>query len=203
MYGVGHRRNLGLRKKSSENGLLICISDADVLVKLSKTGNLHLLNQAFPQVFIGPIVEREALRKIGTHGKGISLSQAKTEGWIQVVEIVRLSPEQKLNIKVFTQTYEPFLDPGELESAAIAHELGIPLMLSDDRTAKRYIEEYTAVRGLAHWEILSLLIKRGELSPQEAQQVFTSINETRSRPIKISFNDLHQTAIKRIIGLGL
>jgi hypothetical protein len=56
-----------LRKKSSENGLLICISDADVLVKLSKTGNLYLLNQAFLQVLIGPIVEREALRKIGTH----------------------------------------------------------------------------------------------------------------------------------------
>lgn len=182
--------------------MYICISDADVLVKLSRTGNLEILRDAFSKVLIGPKVEYEAKKKIGTHGRGVSLYQAQQEKWIEVINFGQLLPEQHSSIKSFIQSYDMFLDPGELEAAALANELGIPFILSDDRNAKRNIEEYTDVKGLAHYEILSLLIRQEKLSIEEATRIFNDINSTRTHPIGIPFHGLFNRANSRLNELG-
>jgi predicted nucleic acid-binding protein len=188
---------------SCENRLGVCISDADVLVKLCRTGNLSILKDAFGKIMIGPTVEHEAKRKIGTHGKGISLFQATREGWLEIIDINGLPPEKKQTIKLFCKSYEAYLDPGELEAAALATELGVFCILSDDRNAKRCIEEFTDSKGIAHWEILSILVEQGTLPEDEAEKIFDTINITRTHPITIPFKDLHIKSLHRLRNLKL
>ncbi len=50
--------------------LAICVSDADILVKLCRTGYLDLLEKLFAKVVIPGRVHMEAQNKIGTHSRG-------------------------------------------------------------------------------------------------------------------------------------
>lgn len=184
----------------------ICISDADILVKLCLTGHLGILGKVFKQVIIVKTVEEEAKRKLGRKIKGISISEAQSQGWLKIISVNDsniLEKEQIMNIEVFKRSYDCYLHPGELESAALANELGINLFLCDDRDAKKIIERETDKRGLAHWEVLTIGIMMKVISFEEAEKIFNDINSTRTHPIKYSFRELYKKAIKRIKDLKL
>jgi predicted nucleic acid-binding protein len=62
--------------------LAICVSDADILVKLCRTSYLDLLEKLFAKVVIPGRVHMEAQKKIGTHSRGTSMAAAVQVGWL-------------------------------------------------------------------------------------------------------------------------
>jgi predicted nucleic acid-binding protein len=186
--------------------LAICVSDADILVKLCRTGYLDLLEKLFAKVVIPGRVHMEAQKKIGTHSRGASMAAAVQVGWLEVILLndrTRFDAIQVNSTRTFCGNFEDLLGPGELEAAALAHELDIRWLLSDDRAAKDYIEECTDIIGLSHHEILALCCLENILSEQQAREVFEAIGATRTHPVGVPFEELMRRARKRFRELEL
>ncbi|WP_141264537.1 MULTISPECIES: hypothetical protein [unclassified Neomoorella] len=180
----------------------ICVSDADILVKFCKAGFLSLLGQLFNQVIVPKKVFEEAELKIGLQARGLSLHAAQQEGWLKSIDISNpqndLTREQKHSILSYIETYRYSLDPGELEASAIAHELGIQILLTDDRTAKRLIQEWSELICIAHWEILWLCINVNLLKMSEAEKIFQALQTVVEYPVKIPFKELMKRSSNRL-----
>lgn len=185
----------------SYNKLEVCVSDADVLVKLSITGNLGLLGEIFNKIFIPEIVHAEAQRKIATRSKGVSLAQAINENWLEVISVKdkdRFLFEERQSMNVFFESAKDFVDRGEAEAAALANELRVLIMISDDRGAGKYLSDFTDIIGLTHIEILCIAIALGIKSEEEAKDIFESINATRTKPHGNSFEVLKNRGMDKL-----
>lgn len=187
----------------STNKISVCISDADVLVKLSITGYLGILGEVFEQVIIVEKVEQEARKKIGKDAKGTTLFRAQKDGWLKIISAEDrnlFDHVQRTSINLFKKEYDCVLDPGELESAAVANELQIKFFLSDDANAKRIIQHDAGldIIGLSYWEILIWAVENKVIIHEKAEQIFNSVNSTRSYPIKGTFNELYAKTIDRL-----
>jgi predicted nucleic acid-binding protein len=95
-------------------------------------------------------------------------------------------------------TYRDILDPGELEAAALAHALGIPLLFSDDRTAQTYIQEETDITVLRLCEVIALGEMRGVYSREEAVTIFDKVNALQDYPVTAPASELLSKAVERI-----
>ncbi|MEG6616585.1 hypothetical protein V6C27_09180 [Peptococcaceae bacterium 1198_IL3148] len=183
----------------------ICVSDADVLVNLSLTGHLELMGKVFDKVLIPDKVLREAQKKIATRGKGMSLRDAQLERWLQVINIDTASDltiDELNSIKIFCESYDCFLGPGELKAAALANEKNINWLVSDDKEAKKYIEEFTDINCISLFEIISLCCIVNILNLEEGKLIFDEINAIR-RPTKLTFEEIVKRTKKKFTQLGL
>lgn len=112
------------------------------------------------------------------------------------------SVEQRQAMAITMKSFEYELDSGEREAFALANELGIPIFLSDDRTAKRIIENASNVVGLSHIEVLLWATEADVLKPAKAQKIFHDINSVVSHPIGTPYHVLQERARERFKKLG-
>lgn len=122
------------------------MSDADILIKLIRCSKLSILPEVFSEVVIPDAVEREISRILGRSGNG-ALGEAKDQGWLMSIDTTApgsiLDAEACRSIDIFVQSFRFNLHKGELAAASLGNELGIPWLLSDDRGARRIIEDIT------------------------------------------------------------
>ncbi|MEW6402502.1 MAG: DUF3368 domain-containing protein [Chloroflexota bacterium] len=102
------------------------VSDTSPLLGLSAIGCLELLQEQFGAVFIPQAVLEEV--KIEANFRGApAIQQAISEGWIKVQEIQNKPLVQALSLE---------LDKGESEAITLAVDLGIQIIVMDERIGR-------------------------------------------------------------------
>ncbi len=117
------------------------ISDSSVLIHLTRTGQLILLEKIFGRITITPIVWTEVVEGGGGRFGASEVSKARKEGWIDVV-----APTNDALLRLLKRE----LDDGEAEAIALAVERQADLILLDEWEARR-IADLTAWQRLSHW----------------------------------------------------
>lgn len=178
----------------------IVVSDADVIIKLYKAKHLDVLEKLYTEVIIPGRVHKEILKEVGLPDP---LTQYNWLNKINLNDRNILNPAQIYGIEITLQSFRYALDDGEREAFALAQELGIPVLLIDDISAKRIIENNSDILGISHFEILFQTLHKRILTPEDAENVFKDINAVVDRPIKTPFDDLMKRVRKRFNDLGL
>lgn len=164
-----------------------CISDADVLIKVCKAGAHHILPKIFPMVKVPQVVLNEVERK--TPPERYHALKKCVGDWLEVLTTDIFDPNQRRLFEIFLLEHRYTLDTGERYAAAFANELAIPILLSDDRSARRIIETL-GVTVLSLPEILWLNIHFYKLTPEEGQVIFDMLNDVVDHPITTPFTEL-------------
>ena len=146
----------------------------------------------FKEVIIPNKVYLEVTKKLERH-RGHFLKAIK-EKLIKITNVSELELCQRQGIDSFLISYRDSLDDGELHATALANELGIKLMLTDDRNATRLIQYCTDIVCVTHWEYIFLCIAEKKLSFEDGQAIFENINALVSHPIGVQFAELMKRA---------
>lgn len=174
------------------------VSDADVLIKLCQAGHLNILSDVFEKLYVPAVVLGEVNAKLIPEEDSLSLDTACSQGWLVVISPEDLESEQILTYRSFIASNQDILDRGELHAAALANELNIEIILSDDRNAKRIIKQLFEKEGLAYWEVLCIYGKINGVSYKELESIHNSVNKVVSQPIGVSFKKLMKKAELKI-----
>ena len=154
------------------------VSDADILIKLCKAGHLNILSDVFDKLYVPAVVLREVKNKITAEENILSLESARSQEWLVVISQEDLEPEQRLTYSSFIVSYEEILDRGELHATALANEININVILSDDRNAKNLIDHLFQKEGLAYWEVLYLYGKINGVNSRQVETIHNAVNQT-------------------------
>ena len=103
--------------------MAIVISDAGPLIALAKVDSLFIPRDLFSRIYIPEAVWLECRKKEGVDSRRIE--QAANDGWLDIVSV---------------STRRPFplsLGSGEAEAIQLALETENPLLIMDDRLARR------------------------------------------------------------------
>lgn len=174
------------------------VSDADVIIKFCKSKHLSLLAEVFSEVLIPLRVFEEAQKELKD-------KSALNSSWLVVMALndqASFSIEQRQSMAITMSSFEYVLDSGEREAFALANELRIPIILSDDRKAKRILEAASNVVGLSCIEVLVWATDADILKPASAQEIFQAINSVVDHPISTPYNVLQERARERFRKLG-
>ncbi|SHI91175.1 hypothetical protein [Desulfofundulus thermosubterraneus] len=183
----------------------VAVSDADVLIKLCKAGHLDILKKFFVDVIIPKRVFEEVESKLEKRFFKV-FKKALTCGWIRMVDIYDnnvFNHEEITAMAIIMNSFRYALDDGEREAFALANELNIPFLLSDDRNAKRIIEFNSTIVSLSYVEVLSLAIITNIIRLNDTKNIHQKINSIVNRPINVPFEVLHKRAKKRFDSIGL
>lgn len=140
------------------------ITDASVLIALSKMGRLGLLERLYGQALITPTVREETV----AHGRRAFAPQVRLieagieEGWIK--ETPLSADEKELAVKIVE---DPRLHRGEAESIAVAKSRSIAVVL-DDKEARIL----AGTMNIRHWGTAAVIFSacaRGVISYEDLE----------------------------------
>ncbi len=124
---------------------MLVVSDTSPALNLAAIGRLDLLRQQFGEVVIPPAVLAEL--KVDSDLPGADkIRRALEDGWLRRVE---LQNDQ------ITRALKRELDDGEAEAIALALELGVKVVLMDEREGRLIAK----TMGLAPIGILGVLVR--------------------------------------------
>jgi predicted nucleic acid-binding protein len=170
------------------------ISDTDILINLAKVDRLDLLSLLFSKIIIPFFVYDYELRK--KTGVYFSKIEAEIKKENSIFEIVNREDDVIVN-KLATPVIRKKKDsigPGESECAGYASALGVPIIISDNHTEFKWLQEYIT---LTHNNIISLCIYFKLISDIEGEEIFNSINDLLSRPTRLTFDLVYTRSFKR------
>ena len=78
------------------------------------------------------------------------------------------------------------IGPGESECAGYSQALRIPIIISDNSTEFKWLDEFIT---LTHYNILALCVYFGKITKNEAEDIFNNINCKLMYPTKDTFED--------------
>ena len=109
-------------------------------------------------------------------------------------EIINREDEFILNsaAKLVINDKKNYVGPGESECAGYASALGIPIIISDNCTEFKWLDEYIL---LTHNNILSLCVHFKYLTMLEAEEIFKKINSMLSHPTSIDFSRIYNKSM--------
>ncbi|MBB6632064.1 hypothetical protein [Clostridium algidicarnis] len=175
------------------------ISDTDILINLAKVGRLDLLSLLFSKIIIPFFVYDYELRK--KTGIYFSIIEAEIKKEDSIFEIINREEDvivNKLAIPVIRKKTDS-IGPGESECAGYASALGVPIIISDNHTEFKWLQEYIT---LTHNNIISLCIYFKLISDIEGEEIFNSINDLLSIPIRLTFDLVYTRSFKRFNDSG-
>jgi predicted nucleic acid-binding protein len=109
---------------------VIVVSDSSPLIALAEIGSLHLLSAVYPKIHL----PTEVYNEVVIAGAGLPASSEVAHA--QWLEVTPLRDEEALQ----TEMRKTGLGPGEVGAVLLAKELGAPLVLIDERKARRYAQ---------------------------------------------------------------
>ena len=96
----------------------VCISDADVLIKICNAGHIGILGLIFEEVIIPSKVYLEVMKKLKHHQD--HFLKVIREKLIKVINVSELELCQRQGIDSFLISYRDSMDDGELHATALA-----------------------------------------------------------------------------------
>lgn len=171
------------------------ISDTDILINLAKGDCLNLLESLFDVVVIPKFVFDAELRKKAGENYSKIVQAINDENSIFKV-FDRTSNKLINNVaKDIIQEKKKLIGPGESECAGYATALGIPIIISDNYTEFKWLEEDYIT--LTHRNLLTLCVYFNHISMDSAIDTFNKINTTLARPSSLNFYDFYKRSIMR------
>jgi predicted nucleic acid-binding protein len=169
------------------------VSDSSPLIALSSIGCLDLLPQLFYTVHISAQVYAEVVTS-GAGRPGVELvAQAS---WIKVTSVQSMADLER-------RIGETGLGSGEVSAVQLARELGVAVVLIDERRARRYAEE-KGLTALGCIGILEALHRKGALL--DLRSAYARLREQKFRieptTLERSLRDLKLPPLWRFPPLG-
>lgn len=173
----------------------VAISDTDILINLAKIDRLDILELLFEEVVIPHYVyDKELSKKAGRFLGKINSKIMEKDSIFKVVDRKKNFVINKLAEPIITDKYN-YIGKGESECAGYASAIGTNIIVSDNTSDFKWLDEYIT---LTHNNILSICVYSNLLTYEEAEEIFTSINNTLSRPTRFDFSTVYSKSISRI-----
>lgn len=170
------------------------ISDTDILINLAKVDELRVLEFIFSKIIIPYYIYNVELRRKAAVNFSKIEKAINKEG--SIFQIVNREEDFIVNnlAKPIINDKKDLIGPGESECAGYASALGIPIIISDNHTEFKWLDEYIT---LTHNNILSLCVYFKFLTDIEGEKIFNGINATLSRPSSLSFDEVYTRSFRR------
>lgn len=171
------------------------ISDTDILINLAKGDCINLLELLFDEIVVPQfILDVELRKKAGVNYSKIVQAINDDNSILKVVD--RRNNRVVNNIaEEVIQEKKKLIGPGESECAGYATALGIPILISDNYTEFKWLEEDYIT--LTHRNILTLCVYFDYISKESAANTFNNINSTLTKPTTLSFESLYYKSIRK------
>jgi len=125
------------------------VSDTSPILGLSAIGLLELLQEQFGAVFIPQAVLAELKIEAGFRGAD-AIQHALKTGWLEARIVQNKALSKALSLE---------LDPGESEAIALAMDLGVEIIVMDERIGR----EHARAMGLKTVGVLGILLNAKKL----------------------------------------
>lgn len=170
------------------------ISDADILINLAKVNRLDILELLFKEIIIPQFVYEIEIKKNAGRYYGVINEVIHKDG--SIFKIVDRKKDIFINIlaRDVIEDKKKVIGPGESECAGYAQALGIPIIISDNHTEFKWLDEFIT---LTHNNILALCVHFGEITTTEAENIFDKINSKLAYPTKDTFEEQYRKALIR------
>lgn len=171
------------------------ISDTDILINLAKGDCINLLELLFDEIVVPQfILDIELRKKAGVNYSKIVQAINDENSILKVVD--RRNDRLINNIaEEVIQEKKKLIGPGESECAGYATALGISIIISDNYTEFKWLEEDYII--LTHRNILTLCVYFNYISKESAANTFNNINSTLTKPTALSFESLYNKSIRK------
>jgi predicted nucleic acid-binding protein len=170
------------------------ISDADILINLARVNRLDVLELLFEEIIIPQFVYDIEIKKNAGKGYGVINQAIHKDG--SIFKVVDRKKDISVNIlaRGIIEDKKKVIGPGESECAGYAQALRIPIIISDNYTEFKWLDEFIT---LTHNNILALCVYFGEITKSEAEDIFNQINDKLTRPTRDTFEDQYGKAFIR------
>lgn len=170
------------------------VSDTDILLNLASIDRLEILEHLFKKIIIPWYVyDIEIKRNAGREYSKI-VQAINKEG--SIFEVKDRKKDKALNFlsKEIIAEKKMLIGPGESECAGYAYALRIPIIISDNYTEFKWLDEFIT---LTHRNILSLCVYFGNITKEEGVEMFNGINEQLTRPTENDFDYFYEKSMNR------
>ena len=169
-------------------------SDADILINLAKVNRLDILKLLFKEIIIPQFVYDVEIKKNAGKYYGVIYRVIHKEG--SIFKVVDRKKDIFINIlaRNIIEEKKKVIGPGESECAGYAQALRIPIIISDNSTEFKWLDEFIT---LTHNSILVLCAHFGMITKKEAENVFNDINKKLTYPTKDTFEERYRKALAR------
>jgi len=168
------------------------ISDTDILINLAIVNRFDILECLFEQIIIPQFVyDVEIKRKAGRHYSAIVQAINKNGSIFQVLDRKKDGALNRLSKEIIDDKRN-LIGPGESECAGYATALRIPIIISDNFTEFKFLEEFIT---LTHKNILALCVHFKEITWEDAEHIFNGINSRLSRPTQNTFEHIFKKSL--------
>ena len=170
------------------------ISDADILINLARVNRLDVLELLFEEIIIPQFVYDIEIKKNAGKCYGVINQAIHKDG--SIFKVVDRKKDISVNIlaRGIIEDKKKVIGPGESECAGYAQALRIPIIISDNYTEFKWLDEFIT---LTHNNILALCVYFEEITKNEAENIFNQINEKLTRPTGDTFEDQYRKAFIR------
>lgn len=170
------------------------ISDTDILINLAKVDRLDILEHLFEKIIIPQYVYDVEIKKKAGKYYGIINWAINKDG--SIFSVLDRKKDRSINIlaKDIIEDMRKVIGPGESECTGYAHALRIPIIISDNYTEFKWMDEFII---LTHRNILALCVYFGNIAQSEAKDIFNRINNQLSYPTQDTFDDQYRKTMRR------
>lgn len=182
------------RKRTINMRYTGAISDADILINLARVNRLDILELLFKEIIIPQFVYNIEIKKNAGRYYGLINEAIHKDG--SIFKIVDRKKDISINVlaRDIIEDKKKVIGPGESECAGYAQALRIPIIISDNYTEFKWLDEFIT---LTHNNILALCVYFGEITKNEAEDIFNNINSKLTYPTKDSFEEQYRKALMR------
>lgn len=170
------------------------ISDADILINLARINRLDILELIFKEIIIPQFVYDIEINKNAGKCYGVINQAIQKDG--SSFNVVDRKKDVSINLlaRGIIEDKKKVIGPGESECAGYAQAFRIPIIISDNYTEFKWLNEFIT---LTHNNILALCVYFGEITKSEADDIFIKINDNLTHPIGDTFKDQYRKAFIR------
>jgi predicted nucleic acid-binding protein len=170
------------------------ISDTDILINLAGVNRLDTLELLFKEIIIPQFVYDIEIKKNAGKYYGVINQAIHKDG--NIFKVVDRKKDISVNIlaRDIIEDKKKVIGPGESECTGYAQALRIPIIISDNYTEFKWLDEFIT---LTHNNILTLCVYFGEITKNEAEDIFIQINDKLTHPTKDTFEDQYERAFRR------
>lgn len=175
------------------------ISDTDILIHLAMVNRLDILEYLFKEIIIPQYVyDVEIKKKAGRYYDTINQT-IKKEG--SIFKILDRKNDIALNIlaKDIIDDKRKIIGPGESECAGYAQALKISIIISDNYTEFKWLNEFIT---LTYKNILTLCVYFHSITYEEAEYIYNQINSGLEHPSTNTFNEQYGKSIRNFKAKG-
>ena len=170
------------------------ISDTDILINLAKVDRLDILECLFKEIIIPQYVYDIEIRR--NAGKYYSIINHAINKAGSIFKVLDRKKDKSIDIlaKDIIEDMRKVIGPGESECAGYAHALRIPIIISDNYTEFKWMDDFIT---LTHRNILALCVYFGDIERDEAEDIFSRINSQLSYPTQDTFDEQYRKSMNR------